>query len=479
MNKHHIDAPSAHLSLQIDFDNPDKTHSAFVSELGSEKTQEFLLEMAAHMADMMRYASVIPLDSTGEERNLTTTYELFVRGDNPTHMSEYFEVRTSKQKQGSFAERARDIFRQGFRQGNTAVALIQPNAPKLTAVLLNESLRRVIKDGRGGLAFCQKNSMPSVLVLHKSAEPFLEELILEEVFNRDTSYVLPRELDIPPAIPLEVHDLFECVQSPADIPIWEEVKELWTKRASKISVVIPTYNEVDNLSLCITQARTFLSLACPGAEVEFVVADGGSSDNTLMVASSYNATIVKSDRGRALQMNAGAAKASGDILLFLHADTLLRSSSKPKDIRNILRDPLTIMGAFTFDFGMHGVKNEEALKITQRISSMAFEIDRRKRTKRGAIPFGDQAYFLRKEVFQALGGFPNYEIMEDYAFAKRCSLLGEITLSPDFAETSLRRAYRYDLLQAIRANESMAELFDEGASISELVRYRRRNIKGV
>lgn len=472
MDKHLIDGPSAHLALQFDISTLNKAKASFVRELGEAGCANLFKELTQHGLDAMRYASVIPLDGSGENRQLSTSYELVVRGMDPHEASQVFETTASAQSNGTFAERAREIFRRGFAEGNTVVGLVQAHAPKLTAAILNESLRRVLAQGEGGLAFICKSHMPALLVLHKSSLRDLDTIILDDELNLDFAY---RLADVPN---IEMMEGLGCVEEVADLPIWEEVKRNWTKRASKISVIIPAYNEADNLSLCITQARSYLQRACPGADIEVVVADGGSSDDSLITVGSLNVVVVESERGRAKQMNAGAAAASGDVYVFLHADTLLRPSSKPKDLRNILKDPQTIMGAFTFDFGLHGVKNKNAIGFSRLFSSQLFEMSKRSNAKKGAIPFGDQAYFIRAEVFDALGGFPDYEIMEDYAFAKRCSLLGDIALSPDRAETSLRRSLRYDLFKAIRINDSLAELFDEGASISELERFRRRKLFG-
>lgn len=474
MNKHDLSTPSAHIALQLDLTSLPKAREDFCAELGEAETKTLFSEMAKHSLDMMRYASVVPLDNTGEDRTLSTSYELFIRGMSLEAAQEEFGVAVSGQIAGSYAARAREIFRTSFERGNTVVALVQANAPSLSGAFLNDALRKVALAGKGGLAFYCKSHMPVLLVLHKSAESFLDELIVETELGLEYDFSLAELYDLAIASIEGV----PCVEHPAELELWDQVKRQWTKRASKISVIIPTHNEADNLALCITQARSYLNAASPGAEVEIVVVDGGSTDNTLLTASSHNAIVLNSDLGRAVQMNAGAKAASGDVLIFLHADTLLRAGSRPKDVRNILKEPLTIMGAFTFDFGLHGVKNKNAIGFSKLISSQVFEFTKRISTRKGALPFGDQAYFIRSEVFHALGGFPNYSLMEDYAFAKRCSLLGEISLSSDRAETSLRRSFRYDLFKAIRVNDSLSELFDEGASIRELERFRRRKLTG-
>jgi rSAM/selenodomain-associated transferase 2 len=167
-----------------------------------------------------------------------------------------------------------------------------------------------------------------------------------------------------------------------------------------ISVVIPTLNE--ELAL----PATLGSLLDQDCDFEAIVVDGGSSDRTPAIvedtAASHPAVrLLAADRGRARQMNAGAADARGDWLLFLHADTLLPEKSLNR-IAN-LRDTVAA-GCFRHQFS----GNSPTLRILSWFHNRRFQVTR--------VIYGDQAMFVRRPLFVRLGGFPDTD-MEDIAFS--------------------------------------------------------------
>ena len=185
----------------------------------------------------------------------------------------------------------------------------------------------------------------------------------------------------------------------------------------RISVIIPTLNEATNLPTCLP-ARF--------KDVEVIVADGGSRDGTIDVAIAKGWRVCPSALGRAKQMNAGAGMASGDIFLFLHADTRL-----PEDfalhVRRILSKPDIIAGAFRLRIDAPMRK----LRIMERLANW--------RSACLQMPYGDQAIFLRAEQFRAVGGFPDLPIMEDFEFVRRLRKRGRIATAPVPVITSSRR----------------------------------------
>src|SRR5258708_6388838 len=166
-----------------------------------------------------------------------------------------------------------------------------------------------------------------------------------------------------------------------------------------ISVIIPTLNEEVNLPVTLRQLAD-------RPDVELIVVDGGSTDRTVEIAQQFTPYVFVTHAGRARQMNEGARHATGDILLFLHADTFLL----PGALDEIQRRIITV-GAVggAFDLGIDSPR-----KFSRLVARMASQ---RSRVLR--LPYGDQGIFVWRQVFEALGGFPEIPIMEDIAFARR------------------------------------------------------------
>jgi rSAM/selenodomain-associated transferase 2 len=186
-----------------------------------------------------------------------------------------------------------------------------------------------------------------------------------------------------------------------------------------ISVVIPALNEEKTIAATLTALMAL-------NPHEVIVIDGGSSDRTREISAQMGAVVIIGAPGRARQMNRGAAEATGDILLFLHADTRLPPVAL-YDIVVALEDPRYLGGRFDVDLD----GNHWLLKI---IGTM---INHRSRiTKVGT---GDQAIFVRREVFARMGGFPDIPLMEDIAFCRALKRLGGIACLRSRVLTSARR----------------------------------------
>ena len=168
--------------------------------------------------------------------------------------------------------------------------------------------------------------------------------------------------------------------------------------APPLSVVIPALNEARGIAATLNHVRAL------APEVELIVADGGSTDRTREIASPL-ARVIQAPKGRAKQMNAGAAAARGDWLLFLHADTRLPAGF-PEEIERA--------GALGFEAGAF------RLRIIGRhplLPLLSWGANLRTRWRR--IAFGDQALFAKATLFQRLDGFPDLPLMEDYAWSLR------------------------------------------------------------
>jgi len=170
---------------------------------------------------------------------------------------------------------------------------------------------------------------------------------------------------------------------------------------SKLSIIIPVLNEGEAIAAALDALAVLRAL---GAEV--IVVDGGSRDATIQRARPRADRVNMAPRGRALQMNAGAKKAAGDVLLFLHADTNL-----PPDADHVVLSGLERSG---HAWGRFDVKIEGRSPVL-RVIAWLMNI----RSRLTGIATGDQAMFVRRAAFQAAGGFPAIPLMEDIALCKR------------------------------------------------------------
>ncbi len=187
----------------------------------------------------------------------------------------------------------------------------------------------------------------------------------------------------------------------------------------RLSIIIPVLNEERTI------AATLADLDRVEA-AEVIVVDGGSTDRTAESVRATSARLVVSPRGRAMQMNAGARQAAGDVLLFLHADTKLPAGAS-RDIRECMADPRRVGGRF--DIRLDSTR--PLLRLVGRMISLRSRLTR--------VATGDQAIFVRRAVFERLGGFPEIPLMEDVAFSRALKKEGSIACLRARVTSSARR----------------------------------------
>jgi rSAM/selenodomain-associated transferase 2 len=206
-----------------------------------------------------------------------------------------------------------------------------------------------------------------------------------------------------------------------------------------ISVIIPTLNEEVNLPVTLRQLTDH-------PDVELIVVDGGSLDHTVEIAQRFTPYVFQAFPGRARQMNIGARHATGDILLFLHADTFLLPGALDEIQRRIIGD-----GAVGGAFDLHIDSSRRLCKFVARVAS--------RRTRWTHLPYGDQGVFVWRQVFEALGGFPEIAIMEDIAFARRLRRAGRLTFIHSGLVTSGRRWNANGVVRTTLVNWWVTALF--------------------
>jgi len=350
-----------------------------------------------------------------------------------------------RQTGADLGERMSNAFRAGFRAGGRRIVLVGADCPKLTVEVLQgafQALERhevVIGPARDGGYY---------LIGLTGAGPDLFRGI-----PWGTDRVLPMALERleSAGISWALGDELVDVDTAEDLAVWEEATG---KGRPSISVIIPTLNEAAHLADTIRSARQ-------GNPLEILVVDGGSGDGTTEIARQNAARVLLSTPGRARQMNTGAAVASGDILLFLHADTIL-PERYPQHVCRVLADGRTACGAFRFrivgDFP--GKRFVEAMT--------AF------RSRCLAMPYGDQSLFLRRNDFVRLGGFKDLAIMEDYDFVLRARRLGCLALTEAAVLTSARRWQRLGVLRTTIVNQIMIAGYRLGVSPERLAAFYRK-----
>lgn len=186
-----------------------------------------------------------------------------------------------------------------------------------------------------------------------------------------------------------------------------------------VAIVVPALNEEAGIEACLRRLRADFP-GCP-----LVVVDGGSTDRTAERAAAH-AQVVRSERGRARQMNAGAAATGGDVLWFVHADCAVAPEALGQ-LRAALADPDVVGGGLRIRFDRR-TPGLEFLRVTSNWRARAL----------GQV-FGDQAMFVRRSVFDALGGFPQQPLMEDYEMSRRLRARGRLVLLRAETTASSRR----------------------------------------
>jgi uncharacterized protein len=338
------------------------------------------------------------------------------------------------QSEGNLGERLGQALSACFQTGMAPVLIIGTDCPALNAELMAEALDQlqmhdlVIGPARDGGYY---------LIGLKSLNV---ELFRDIPWG--TEVVCQRTVAIAEGLKLSIAYLppLDDIDRPEDIAIWNSIAQSRNPAepdSAQISVIIPVLNEAKALPVALASAAR-------AAHVEIIVVDGGSDDQTIAIAQSHGVNVLVSAAGRAQQMNAGAAVATGEILLFLHADTqlpsgydqMIRATLHPEQSANV-----PIAGAFTLQI--------DAPLWSLRLVEWGVYC----RSWLLQLPYGDQAIFLNAETFHKLGGFPELPIMEDFELICQLRRLGSIKILPAPVVSSARRWLKKGVFQTTLINQ--------------------------
>ncbi len=215
--------------------------------------------------------------------------------------------------------------------------------------------------------------------------------------------------------------------------------------------MIPALNEAEALGPVVAGARR-------GA-AEVIVADGGSRDDTAAVARRAGARVVTSVAGRGRQLNAGAACATGDLLVFLHADTRLPDGFETC-VRRLLADEMIAAGAFRLSIDAPARR----LRMVERAVNW--------RSRRLGLPWGDQGIFVRAATFRQVGGFPDVAAMEDFVLVRRLRRCGRIAIADEAVTTSARRWLGRGIIRTTLLNQACIAAYLGGVSPDRIATWR-------
>jgi rSAM/selenodomain-associated transferase 2/rSAM/selenodomain-associated transferase 1 len=422
------------------FPEPGKTKTRLASILGPEGAARLQREMAEHALSRAR--------ALAAER--PAALEVRYHGGSERLMADWLGpgISYSPQAGGDLGARMDNAFLEAFRAGAEKVVLVGTDSPGITTTILRSAFNLlglfdlVIGPARDGGYY--------LIGLRQRVPELFQGVPWGGTTVGAQTLALARDLNLRA---VTVDPLVD-VDRPEDLSTWERERgRREAKRSCLISIVIPALNEEEHLAATLDRV---------GAEqdLEVIVVDGGSSDGTAERVMARGARLLTTTAQKARQMNAGAAAASAARLLFLHGDTRLPSGFC-REILHLLDRPGTAGGAFRLAIEGPGL----GLRVIETLANW--------RSHLFQLPYGDQALFLRRHLFELLGGFPEIPIMEDVVLIQRLKRLGRIEISPCSALTSNRRWRRLGILRTTIVNQVVLVAFYLGVDPDRLARWYR------
>ena len=409
---------------------PGKTKTRLIPALGAQGAADLHRKMAEFTVYKMR-------DLAG--RN-SLTVKIFLDGSNIERMRQWLGTAYAyyHQADGDLGRRMLNAFRRAFREGSERTVIVGTDCPGLDGELVDTAFNELhqhdlvigpASDG-GYYLIGARRPHPALFAHIPWGTGEVLKATLRVAIDSGLSVKLLKQLD--------------DIDRPEDVHLWDEAMTAATASgretppsvpACPVSVIVPALNEDEHISATISAVQT-------ARVAEIIVVDGGSSDRTVELALGCGVKVLRSQKGRSTQMNAGARHAAGDILLFLHADTLL-----PMNWCEHVVSTLDVPGVSAGAFLLRLDGNLRSLRIIERLANI--------RSNLLQMPYGDQAIFLRKEMFRRIGGFPDIPVMEDFELVKKLRKQGKINLLSLSAVTSSRRWSQLGIWKTTAINQIM------------------------
>lgn len=400
---------------------------------------------AANLSKKMTEATVQVAEKFCKKTN--STLEIRFSGQTEKEMKRWLgkQFNYKSQGEGDLGVRMLNAFNNANESGAKKTVIIGTDCPGIDEKILMEAFQFLENDD---LVLGPASDGGYYLIGLKKVEPSLFHGIdwsTEKVFVQTMKTAAAKRLSV------KFLETLDDIDRPEDLASLKNNKVGPSK--SKISVIIPTLNESENIAATLFGLRD-------AENVEVIVVDGGSGDKTIEIAKMIGIFTIHDANGRACQMNAGANNTSGEILLFLHADTFLPAGFE-EDVRAALEQSNVVAGAFTFTIDGDGL----GLRVIEKLANF--------RSKKMHRPYGDQAIFIKKEIFHKIGGFPEFPIMDDYKFVRRLKKRGEIVTLPTHASTSGRRWKKRGLFKTTIINQAVIIGYHLGIPPTRLAKWYR------
>ena len=424
-----------------------KTKTRLIPELGEQAAADLQRRMTAHLISKLN--NLLPSRSLSLEIRYEGGDEALMQswlGSNFTY---------HPQPPGDIGQRMRIAFDEAFRDGAEKAIIIGTDIPGISEDIITEASDQLYKhdlvfgparDGGYYLIGVQKDCWPKVnSILFENIAWGTETVLSQTLLTADKAGLSHMLLEV-----------LDDVDRPADLDIWyrESQKAARYKERQRISVIIPALNEAD----CIENT---LSQLIHHEAIEVIVVDGGSTDGTPDLAKACGAIVLTAEPSKSGQMNTGAKAADGDILLFLHADTLLPENFEKSIISAIHRE-----GVAAGAFQLHINSELKGLRFIEKVANW--------RSRHLQTPYGDQGIFVTKRLFQAIGGYPDMEIMEDFELIRRLKRKGKIIILNLSVNTSPRRWQNMGIIKTWLLNQMIAIGYMLGCSPERLSGWYRR-----
>ena len=427
-------------------------------EAGTNKTRLIPLlgpEGAAELQRRMTEHTLSQVMSANTSQGLTI--EIRYEGGSERRMRDWLGsgIRYKPQGSGDIGNRMRLAFEDAFQGGAGLVVIIGSDIPGLNDVIIEKAFfvlnhRSLVlgpaSDGGYYLMGLRQDATAGALPALFEGIEWGSDSVLSETVNR------AKRLNLSLLFLQHLTD----IDHPEDLPVWELASEPVEKETGpeSISVIIPAINEANTIEGAIRSVRS-------GNTGEVLVVDGGSSDGTDSLAESLGASVIRTAPPRAGQLNHGAVEATGDVLLFLHADTRL-PEKYDTHILETLKSPSVSAGAFSLSIdSLH-----PGLRLIELLANF--------RSRYLSLPYGDQALFLRSRTFYRAGGFPQIPIMDDFELMRRLKKSGKIATLPERVFTSSRRWETMGVLKTTLINQLVIAAYLMGISPDLIARWYRR-----
>jgi len=440
------------------YPKPGRTKTRLIPALGRRGAADLSRRMTAlTIARALRVRSSLPVS--------TVSIQLSHAGGNARRFRRLFlghdqSVILVPQGGGDLGDRMHRILSRAGMDGIERAVLFGTDIPELTADIMEEAFSSLsnadlvigpAEDGGYYLIGVGKRLLSvhghSMLRDIFSLVPWGTDTVFDVTMEKAASYGLTTAL---------LKRLID-VDEPSDLPIWHTAlsRRYVIPPDAFISVIIPTKNEEANIGRIVSALGT-------SDNMEVIVADGFSADDTQRKARQAGATVISSPPPRSRQLNRAAAAARGDILFFLHADT-----TPPGNFPDLIREALTRpnVAAASFSLGIGG--NGWKLRWVERNAT--------RRSIRKGLPYGDQGICVGKELFFDTGGFREIPIMDDYEFIRLIGRFGSVVTLPQKVLTSPRRWENLGLVKTTIINQAVILAYRLGVSPQKLARWYRRD----